>query len=312
MWMMLPPPAAIIVGSTARLIRKAPVTLTANTRSHSARERSRIVPLWSVAAAAFTSTRMGPKASTAFFTASVTSASLLTSQTTGRAPFAIASHVILAASLLRSTQATAAPASAKARAMARPMPPPAPVTSAALPARENVSRVVMSHRQSSRAAAQICFAHARILAQGRAGAARDDAAGLQHVAAARGLERVARVLLDQEHAHARIVDGADGAKDVLHDHRGEAERGLVEAEKFWLRHHGAAERQHLLLAAGERAGILRGAFGEAREHRKDVADQRAHAAGIAAMLEAAQLEVLAHGEERKDAASLGNERDAEM
>ncbi len=30
------------------------------------------------------------------------------------------------------------------------------------------------------------------------------------------------------------------------------------------------------------------------------------------MLEAAQLEVLAHGEERKDAASLGNERDAEM
>ena len=68
-----------------------------------------------------------------------------------------------------------------------------------------------------------CLAHAGVLAQCRARTADDDATGLQHVAAARRLQRVARVLLDQQHAHARLVDRPDSAEDVLHDHRREAE-----------------------------------------------------------------------------------------
>ena len=45
--MMLPPPAAIIDGSSARLIRNAPPTLTAITRFQSASVRSSTVPFGS-------------------------------------------------------------------------------------------------------------------------------------------------------------------------------------------------------------------------------------------------------------------------
>src|SRR5215467_6143717 len=83
-------------------------------------------------------------------------------------------------------------------------------------------------RSKRGAAAEIGLAHPRILAQCGAGAADDDAAGLQHVAAARGLQGVARVLLHQQHAGAGRVDRPDGLEDVLHDERREAERGLVE------------------------------------------------------------------------------------
>ena len=81
-----------------------------------------------------------------------------------------------------------------------------------------------------RRAAQIGLAHARILRKLRAWSAHHDAAGLQHVAAARGLERIAGILLDQQHAGAGFIDRADGAEDVPHDQRREAERRLVEAQ----------------------------------------------------------------------------------
>ena len=54
--MMLPPPAAIIAGNTARLIRNAPPTLTSITRRQSAHERSSTVPFGSYPAAPLTRT----------------------------------------------------------------------------------------------------------------------------------------------------------------------------------------------------------------------------------------------------------------
>ena len=46
--------------------------------------------------------------------------------------------------------------------------------------------------------------------------------------------------------------------------------------------------------------------------REDLLDQGAHLGRVAAVLEAAELEVLAHGEERKHVPALGHERDAEV
>ena len=75
----------------------------------------------------------------------------------------------------------------------------------------------------SRAAAQIGLAHAIVIAQRRAVTARDDRSCLQHVTSARGLQRVARVLLDKEDARASGINRLDGAKNILHDQRGETE-----------------------------------------------------------------------------------------
>src|SRR5262249_12474458 len=50
--------------------------------------------------------------------------------------------------------------------------------------------------RSGAATAEMGLAHAIIIAQCRTGTARDDRAGLQHIAAACRLERVARILLD--------------------------------------------------------------------------------------------------------------------
>ena len=55
------------------------------------------------------------------------------------------------------------------------------------------------------------------------------------------------------------------AKMSSHDQRREAERGLVEQHQRGLADEGAADREHLLLAAGEIAGQLLAALREARE-----------------------------------------------
>src|SRR5580765_4605520 len=76
-----------------------------------------------------------------------------------------------------------------------------------------------------------------------------DATVLEHVAAAGQAERLARVLLHEEHRGADAVDLGDDAEDLLHDDGRQAERGLVEHEDARPRHERAADGEHLLLAA---------------------------------------------------------------
>ena len=52
------------------------------------------------------------------------------------------------------------------------------------------------------------------------------------------------------------VDLVDGAEDLLHEQRGQAEGGLVEQQQPRPGHQRAGDGQHLLLAARERAGRL--------------------------------------------------------
>src|SRR5688572_12940248 len=135
-WMIEPPPAAAMCGTAQRLMRKAPPTLTANTRVQVARSTSRTVPPGSLTAAAFTSTCKPPRALTACSTACRVSDSEATSQRSARK-----SAFSWTLPRSRSRQATFAPADAKACAIARPMPAPAPVTIAVLSLREFTGQV---------------------------------------------------------------------------------------------------------------------------------------------------------------------------
>ena len=93
--------------------------------------------------------------------------------------------------------------------------------------------------------------------------------GLQHITAACGLDRITRVLLDQEHARAGRVDRVLWCGKCPAPIMGaRPSDGSSMQDETGLRHHRAAERKHLLLAAGERAGILAGC--RSREPRKHV------------------------------------------
>src|SRR3954469_6259322 len=230
--MIEPPPPAAMCGIAHRLMRYAPPTFTANTRFHAARSKSTTVALGSRPAAPLTSTSRRPNARTACSTAFCVSDSDDTSQPipTQRLPASRAEACAFERSTSR--QATEAPAFAKARTMAPPMPP-APATIAALPFSMNLL-----------SPSKVSLLHAFIALECFASPARDDGAGLQDIAAGRGLERIARILLDQEHAGPGLVDGADAAKDFLHHHRRQAERRLVEAQEPGLGHQRARKREH--------------------------------------------------------------------
>ena len=84
----------------------------------------------------------------------------------------------------------------------------------------------------------------------------DDPAVLEHVAAAGDAERHRRVLLDDEDRGALAVDGLDDVEDLVDQRRRQAHRRLVHQQEPRPRHQRAADREHLLLAAGERAALL--------------------------------------------------------
>ena len=91
------------------------------------------------------------------------------------------------------------------------------------------------------------------------------------------------------------------------DQRRQAQRRLVEQEQARAAHQRARDRQHLLLAAGERAAALVDALLEARK-------QREHAFEIGSKMRGAgnrgaHLQVLQHGHPHEDAAAFRRLRD---
>src|SRR5712692_4365641 len=97
--------------------------------------------------------------------------------------------------------------------------------------------------------------------------------GLDQISVVGEIERQRGVLLDQQHAHVFIaVEVAQDAEQLLYDQRGEPERRLVEQHQARAQHHGAADRQHLLLAAGQGAGLLAAPLLEPREIAVDALD----------------------------------------
>src|SRR5207302_11502475 len=88
-------------------------------------------------------------------------------------------------------------------------------------------------------------------------AGEDDAARLEHVAGLGGLQREVRVLLHHADGQALpLVQLADNAEQLGDEHGREPERRLVEEQEPRAVDERAGEREHLLLAAAERPGLL--------------------------------------------------------
>ena len=84
--------------------------------------------------------------------------------------------------------------------------------------------------------------------------------------------------------------------------------GSSSSRSCGLRHHGAADGELLLLAAGEVAAAPAHHLGEHREELEDLVGDPALAAR---QQREAGLEVLAHRQQREDLAALRHRRDAE-
>jgi hypothetical protein len=115
----------------------------------------------------------------------------------------------------------------------------------------------------------------------------------------------AEILLDQQHREAALLDRADGAADLLHNHGREALGGFVEQQQARAGAQDTGDRQHLLLAAGEFRALAGRALLQVGEQRVD--GREVEPAGRDG---ARQQQVLGDIERGEDAALLGTEGDA--
>src|SRR6516164_6805719 len=135
---MAPPPRARMWGSTARMPLKAPVRLTAMTRSQSCAPISAIIRR-TVVPAPLTRMSIPPQASV-MPSANLTKASRSATSSACAAAWQlrpVISAATASAAASRSRTATCPPAAAKARQVAAPMPLPPPVTRATFPVKSS-------------------------------------------------------------------------------------------------------------------------------------------------------------------------------
>src|SRR6185503_4184980 len=91
----------------------------------------------------------------------------------------------------------------------------------------------------------------------------------EDVAAVGDRECQVRMLLDDQHCDAGLVDVLEDREAALYEDRRQAHRRLVHQQQLRLRHQRAPHRHHLLLPARERPGELAPPFVQQREQRVD-------------------------------------------
>src|SRR5262245_11871665 len=157
-------------------------------------------------------------------------------------------------------------------------------------------------RNSVTSVPEVGLADGLVLGQLPARALERDPTHLEHVRAARGAQRELRVLLDDEDGEPLLlVEVAEDPEDLPDDDRREPEGRFVEEQEKRPRHERAGDREHLLLAARERSGLLLAAPVEPREMAADPLVVLREAASLEIP---AQTEVLVHRQLTEDAAAL--------
>src|SRR5215472_10983945 len=129
----------------------------------------------------------------------------------------------------------------------------------------------------------------------------DDLATAQDVGAVGHGESEGEVLLHEEDGQSLALELADHPPHVAHEKGGQPLRGLVEEEEVGIAHERAPDGQHLLLAARELVRAVAPPLAQPGEELVHALQAPAPAAAPR------HLEVLAHGERRKDTAALGHE-----
>src|SRR6266446_9193858 len=119
--------------------------------------------------------------------------------------------------------------------------------------------------------AQEAFEYRGIGLQGGTRRIMDDGAALQYHNAVGQPQNLLRVLLDDDGTGtARAGDGAERSQQFLDDDRGQPLGRLVQQQHFWIERQRAADRQHLLLAAGEQVAEMVAALFQPRKHLVDL------------------------------------------
>ena len=138
-----------------------------------------------------------------------------------------------------------------------------------------------------------------------------DAAGLDQIGAVGQIQRQIGVLLDDQETDAiGPVDRAQDFENVGDDQRREAERGFVEQQQAGSQQQRARDREHLLLASRERAGLLAPALREPRKIPEDPLEIRLDRVAILADV-GAEPKVLLDGQIGERAPAVGHVRDAQ-
>src|SRR5262245_2653412 len=166
-------------------------------------------------------------------------------------------------------------------------------------------------------AACACFFHAEVkllhvllFAQACASVLENDAAHFEDIPVVGNCEREMRVLFYQQDRGALFaIDAGDDVEDIARQPGREPEARFVEQHQSRASHQGAADREHLLLAARHASGFLLRARAQVREVAEDRFEVARDAVTIFARVRAHQ-QVLAHGEQRKHLASLRHMTDA--
>src|SRR5215510_6279297 len=126
-----------------------------------------------------------------------------------------------------------------------------------------------------------------------------------------GLQRQWHVLLDQQHRHAFVAQRADDLGDLRDHARHQPFGRLVEQNDLGLERHRTRDRQHLLLAARQRAAALVAPLAEDREIGVYLVEQLGPLRLVDALAVEPGAQVLEHGEQGKDPAFLGDVADTE-
>src|SRR5271165_466402 len=139
-------------------------------------------------------------------------------------------------------------------------------------------------------------------------AAQADAAVLDDISAIRGLQRDEHVLFDEHDGHAVAAQRSEHGQQLLDDDGRQTERQLVDQQQLRTGHQAAADRAHLLLAAGERARELFGALAQSRKLRVHALDVGSDL--VIAAVEGAHEKIVVHRESAEQAAALRHVADA--
>src|SRR5438445_4855317 len=162
----------------------------------------------------------------------------------------------------------------------------------------------MSVSQALSPYAQVRRHDLAVVAQPPARSFEDDGTVVDDVDPVGELQRHLGVLLDEQHADALALQLADGVHHRVHDHRGEALRGLVEEQELRAGHEGAGDGEHFLLAAGKQPAFALQALAQAGEALEHGVHLPARAFALR------DREVLARSQVGEDAARLRDEGDA--
>ncbi len=118
------------------------------------------------------------------------------------------------------------------------------------------------------------------------------------------------VLLHKKDRGAVGVHLVDDGEDLLDDDGRKPERRLIQKEKGGPGHEGAADGEHLLLAAGERAPRLAAAFGQDGKKLEHIVHVLAHALDVPAQ-KGAEVQIFLDAHIGKDETPLGHLGNAE-